>query len=86
MARVVDTRRCYFVANLDAKAAAALRVQQQVQLEVDTGASIETATGTITFLSPVADPASGLIKIKALFENPSGKVRPGLAGRLQIKN
>jgi len=85
VARVVDTRRCYFVANLDAKAAATLKLEEPIQLEVDTGAGLEPVTGAITFLSPVADPASGLIKVKALFENSAGKSRPGLSGRLHLK-
>lgn len=85
VARVVDTRRCYFVANLDAKAAAALKLEQRVQLEVETGGGVEAVSGTVIFLSPVADRASGLIKVKVLFDNPAGKLRPGLAGRIKLQ-
>ena len=85
LARVVDVRRCYFVVNLEAKAAATLKLEQKISLEIDTGAGVEAVTGVMAFLSPVADPASGLIKAKALFENPAGKFRPGLSGRLQLR-
>ena len=85
LARVVDVRRVYFVANIEAKLAALFKQGQPVKLEIDTGAAALPVQGTISFLSPVADPASGLIKVKVLFENPAGKVRPGLAGKLLLK-
>ena len=36
----------------------------------------------ITLMTAVVDPASGLQKVKALFDNRDGKVRPGVAGRM----
>ena len=85
LARMVDTRRCYLIANLEAAAAAPLKLEQKVDLEIDTGAGATSVAGTIVFLSPVADPASGLMKMKVLFENADQKLRPGLAGRLLLK-
>jgi RND family efflux transporter MFP subunit len=83
--RIVDVRRVYFVANIEAKAAAMLKQGQPVKLEIETGAAALPVQGKISFLSPVADPASGLLKVKVLFENPEGKIRPGLAGKLSLK-
>jgi RND family efflux transporter MFP subunit len=80
--RIVDTRRCYFVANLEAKIAAALRAGQKVDLELSAATAPMHFPATISFISPVVDPASGLLKIKAVFENPDGKIRPGIAGRM----
>jgi RND family efflux transporter MFP subunit len=85
LARLVDTRRCYFVGNVEAQAAATLHTNKEVRLEIDTGATPEPVTGIITFVSPVADPASSLIGVKAIFPNPEGKIRPGVAGRLHLK-
>lgn len=85
MVRVVDTRQCYFLANIEAKVAATLKMNQKVKLEIETGGEVEPVTGTITFLSSVADAASGLVKLKVLFENPAGKIRPGLSGNLLLK-
>lgn len=85
LARMVDVRRGYFVANLEASAASGLKLEQKVQLELETSTGPQTVAGSITFLSPVADPASGLIKVKVLFENTTGTIRPGLAGRLLFK-
>ena len=39
---------------------------------------------TLSFISPTADPASGLTKVKALFENEGGKLRPGMASKMVI--
>jgi RND family efflux transporter MFP subunit len=77
--RLVDTTRCYFVGQIEGKSASNLRLDQPVKMEVEGGAIV---TGKISFLSPVVDPASGLAKVKALFDNADGKIRPGLAAKL----
>jgi RND family efflux transporter MFP subunit len=82
--RIVDTRRCHLVANLEPSLAQSLRLNQKVRVEVLIDDSPVTVEGTLIYLSPVADAASGLLRIKAVFENPEGKIRPGIAGRLRI--
>lgn len=78
LVRMVDTRRCYFTTNVEPKHGSRLKLQQRVTLEVDLGDGKVTVQGQIVFLSPVVDPASGLQRIKVLFENSDGRVRPGL--------
>jgi RND family efflux transporter MFP subunit len=82
--RVVETRRCYFVANLEPRLGHALSPGQKLPLNLDAGKSTVEVEGAVSFVSPVIDPASGLMKVKLIFENPDGKVRPGAAGRLLI--
>lgn len=82
--RIVDTRRCHLVANLEPRLAQSLRLNQKVSVEVLVGESPVTVEATLIYLSPVADAASGLLRIKALFENPEGRIRPGVAGRIRI--
>lgn len=77
--RLVDTTRCYFVGQIEGKSASGLRLDQPVKIEIEGGAVV---TGKISFISPVVDPASGLAKVKALFDNADGKIRPGLAAKL----
>jgi multidrug efflux pump subunit AcrA (membrane-fusion protein) len=36
----------------------------------------------VVFVSPVADPLSGLVELVAEFDNADGSVRPGVAGRI----
>jgi RND family efflux transporter MFP subunit len=84
LVRLVDIRRCYFVVNVDAKAGYALKAGQTVKLEVEAGASPVAFQGTIFFVSPVVDPASGLMKVKVIFENPDGQIRPGASGKMLL--
>jgi RND family efflux transporter MFP subunit len=80
LARMVDTSRCYFVGHVEGKNVSRLRLDESVKVEVE--GNPEPVAARICFISPVVDPASGLAKIKALFENPNGKVRPGLAAKM----
>jgi RND family efflux transporter MFP subunit len=85
LVRVVDTRRCYFVSNIDAKLSSQLKNGQDVAIEIDDANAPIKMAGKIVFVSPVVDSASGLQKVKAVFENADGKVRPGLAGKLFLE-
>jgi RND family efflux transporter MFP subunit len=80
--RVVDTRKGYFVTNIDARTAARLKPGQTMKLEIETGSGPAVVQGQITLLSPVVDPASGLQKVKLLFDNANGRIQPGVSGKL----
>ncbi len=82
--RVVDTRRIVFVGHVEPLAAQDLKVGQPVRLHVDGTNASADLSGTLVYLSPIVDAASGLLRIKAEFENPSGHLRPGTAARLQV--
>jgi membrane fusion protein, multidrug efflux system len=82
VARLVDTRQCYFISHVEAKAASGLKTGQTVQLEIDDVKNPIKLGAKIVFVSPVVDSASGLQKIKAIFDNTDGKVRPGLTGKM----
>jgi len=83
--RIVDTRRCYFVCTLDGKIGYRLTVGQAVPLEIEAADTPVKVEGKISFISPVVDPASGLLKIKVVFDNTTSKIRPGVAGRLFLE-
>jgi RND family efflux transporter MFP subunit len=78
LVRLVDTKRCYFVGHIDGAAAGDLKIGQKVQVQVQGRA--EKIPAAISFIAPVVDSASGLAKVKAIFENADGRVRPGIAG------
>lgn len=80
--RIVDTRRAFFVANMEALLGFQLKMDQAVQIEVDAGDAAVKLAGKITYVAPVVDPGSGLLKVKALFENADGRVKPGVSARL----
>jgi multidrug resistance efflux pump len=83
--RLVDTRQCYFICNVDARSGQGLRPRQSVNLEIESGPSTVLIQGTISFVSPVVDAASGLMKVKVIFDNPEGRVRPGVAGKMTFE-
>lgn len=83
--RIVDARRCYFVANVEARHADRLKKDQRCKMEIESGATVVAVQGTIHYLAPTVDPASGLRRVKLLFENAEGRVVPGVAGRLLLE-
>jgi RND family efflux transporter MFP subunit len=84
VARVVDTRQCYFICNLEASESGRLKTGQTVRLEIEDAKGPIPVPGRIVFIAPVVDSASGLQKVKAVFDNTEGKVRPGLAGKMRF--
>ena len=84
LVRIADTRRCYFISNVEAKAAGKLKLGDTVKLEIETSTTPASISGQVTFLSPVVDPASGLRKVKVLFDNSDGKINPGVAGKMHL--
>ena len=82
--RLVDTSRFYCEANVDPMAAAKLNIGDPVVYLSETASGRNRLSGEVVFISPVIDPASGLLRIKALFSNPDGLVRPGEGGLLEL--
>lgn len=85
LVRIVDAKRCYFVANVEAKSGHGLKVGKNVKLQVEAGNETVPFPGIIGFVSPVVDPASGLLKIKVTFENAEERIRPGVAGKMLLE-
>lgn len=83
LVRIVDPRRCHLVVYVDAQIGVRLKQGDEAQIEIESGRTMAPFRGQIDFVSPVADPASGLMKAKIVFEN-DGKIRPGVAGRMLL--
>lgn len=82
LVHIVDTSRAIFAANVEEWIGRNLRKGQMVSLKIIAGKSTVLVRGTLVFVSPVVDPASGLLEVKAEFDNSDGVVRPGVAGFL----
>jgi RND family efflux transporter MFP subunit len=85
LVQVVDTSRGIFVGNAEEWIGRTLKKGQVVDLRIKTGNDSVIRKGTIFFVSPVVDPASGLLEVKAQFDNTDGQVRPGISGSLLLK-
>jgi RND family efflux transporter MFP subunit len=73
LAIVVDNSVCYVELNIDEKTARRLKVHQKSFIS----SSGHKKQGHITYISPIADKASGLIKVKVEFENQSSSFISG---------
>ena len=82
---MVDTSRGRLVCNVEEPVGRNLRKGQAVELKIKAGNDTVARQGTIVFVSPVVDQASGLIEVKAEFDNQDGVVRPGVAGFLILR-
>jgi len=82
---LVDPTRCKFECNVDTSVAAPLTLDQPVRLLIDSGKGEVSLMGTVVFISPIADKASGLINVKVYFDNADGRIKPGVPGRILIR-
>jgi multidrug efflux pump subunit AcrA (membrane-fusion protein) len=67
---------------MPAKLGVGLQVGAKVRISLGAEESGLTREARIVFVSPVTDPASGLIEVIAEFDNADGSVRPGVTGRM----
>lgn len=77
--RLVEDDRAFLVVNIPAERARRLAQGQTVSLRFLMAEEV-ARTGQVAFLSPVVDPASGLRRVKILFDNLDPKVEPGVSG------
>jgi len=85
LVQVVDISRSRFLCNVEEWVGRTLKNGQSVDLSIRTGSQSLAKKGTVVFVAPVVDPASGLLEVKAEFDNRDGAVRPGIAGFLLLK-
>jgi len=82
LVHVVDYSKCIMVCYIEAPLGENLKKGQAVDLQAPVGSRTIKKKGTIIFVSPVVDPASGLLTVKAEFDNPDGAVRPGVTATM----
>jgi RND family efflux transporter MFP subunit len=81
--RLVDTAQVELRLNLPLRVAGALRAGMRLKASFETsGREPMLAEGVVQFVSPLADNASGLVDVRAVFANPKAVIRPGVKGRL----
>lgn len=84
LVRLVDASTLVFKANLPMAAVGALKAGARVPVLVEDGARAVAVRSRITFVSPVADPASGLVEVRAEVPNPGQRLRPGSKALLRL--
>ncbi len=81
---LVDVNRGVFVARVEESDGRRLSVDQNVKLALQTGLEEMVLQGRVVYLSPVVDPASGLMEVRVEFDNSAGQIRLGGAGVLRL--
>lgn len=78
--RLVDASTCVLRVSVPLAMAGGLERGGKIPIRIEGLEEGATVEGEITFISPVADAASGLVELKIDFANPELRVRPGVKG------
>ena len=85
LVRIADITRCRLIVHIEAPVSRQLKEQMAVRIRFDGLSNPNVLPGTVEYISPVVDPSSGLREVKVLFDNPDGKVNPGMTGTLLLR-
>jgi RND family efflux transporter MFP subunit len=83
--RLVDASSCELRVSVDEVVAYQLVVGMALPVYIEGLPGGEPRNGTITFVSAVADAASGLVQVRVGFPNEDLAVRPGSRGRIVLE-
>ena len=61
-----------------------LKVGANKAIKLEAGSAVAQVMGRVNFVSPVADPASGLVQIEITFINTKYGIKPGIKGMVDI--
>ncbi len=78
--RLTDVSQVELRMNLPQAATARLSVGRKVSAFFEAAPAEVQAVGAVSFISPLADSASGLVDVRIRFANPKGQIRPGAKG------
>lgn len=84
--RLVDATHCELRVSVSEAAAYRLVVGMELPVYIEGLPGGEPRAGTVTFVSPVADAASGLVAVRVGFDNEDLTVRPGSRGRIVLED
>lgn len=84
MLHLVDTSMAILRLAVPHKLASALKAGAQQLIQLEPGSSVAEVTGQVKFVSPVADPASGLVQVEISFNNPGRRIKTGIKGTIEL--
>lgn len=83
LARIVDLSQLISRVHIPANLTENLKVGQQLSIVLDNPSKTQVA-GSIIYISPTVDAATGLAEVHLTFKNDKGKLRSGIAGSLLV--
>lgn len=84
LVRIIDADRCVLTANIDDTKNYKFKQGMTVELHLMDGVNEVIRKGTITKVPIAVDPASGVMQVKALFDNRDGRIKPGTTGKMRV--
>ncbi|MBF0453226.1 MAG: efflux RND transporter periplasmic adaptor subunit [Magnetococcales bacterium] len=84
LVELVDASQGEVICNLRQQVVEQLAVGQKITVVLRVGGKRVEVSGSVHFISPVVDPASGLVSVKLLFDNGKHPVRLGISGYLEL--
>ena len=80
---LADLSKVWFLVDVPAREAGGLRKEQLAEIHLD-GQTDRTVSAPLAFISPVADSAAQMLKVRFELANTDGRLRPGLVGRALV--
>jgi len=80
--KLVNPKICFFKCNIEERFVSTLDTGKTIEVHFNIGNKTLKKNGEVVYVSPVVDPASGLMKIKVLIDNSDLVIRPGVSGQL----
>ncbi len=80
--RIVDVSKCRLVVHMEKAPSVRLKTGKEVMVRVHEIGGAFTVQGTVEFVSPLVDASSGLREVKVIFDNPDGRIHPGVTGAI----
>lgn len=83
--RLVDASKVVLHVSIDETVAYQISEGMEVPVQVIGLPGGEPRTGVVTFVSPVADAASGLVEVRITLENDDRAIRPGARASIELE-
>jgi RND family efflux transporter MFP subunit len=82
---LVDTSTAVLRVAIPHHLASRLKVGTKQLIKLEAGSSVADINGQIKFVSPVADPASGLVQVEISFSNAGQRIKTGIKGTVELE-
>lgn len=84
MIGLVNTASCYLKVNVPMSYVQGVKAGATMPIRIESQSGPNVVQAKVSFVSAVADPASGLVEMRLAFANPDQRVRPGVKGLISL--
>lgn len=82
--QLVDASTCFLSVAVPLDTALRLKSGVVVPIQFERIGDVQSVTGQIEFVAPVADPSSGLVAVRIRFRNDKSRITPGIKGIVEL--